>query len=239
MKRLGRQFHCFAPDLLGFGESSSLPARSYSIAAEVAALEEFLAKLRITPRILIADTLGAWVAIHYGWQNPEHLQGLILMAPEGVTHPRLEQRWRDLAWLSYPWALRFWIVQSLVPAIRVLVGDGWWRQIRQRRQQLRAYSATCRLLFQRRLAVRQGEYLNDRLATWSIPSLILQPELATPDTQIANQLWIELMPQAHALSIAGSELIAWETAIDPIQAFVQEQLWGKIAPDHLPLEGQE
>ncbi|MBE7381488.1 MAG: alpha/beta hydrolase [Leptolyngbya sp. SIO1E4] len=230
MQQLGQQFHCIAPDLLGFGESSRLEKGAYSIDGEVSALAEYLAAIRVQPQILVAESLGAWVAVRYSLQHPDTIQGLVLMAPEGLSAPTLDQRWRGLRWLASPWALRFWGLRLVTPLVKLLGGDRWLHQVWQKRQQLRGYRAASRLLFQRRKAVLRSEWLNAALPHLKTPVLLLHPEQATQHTQLANSLFYDLAPQAQLMPIPGDESTAWAHAIREVQAFAKTGTINAILP---------
>lgn len=219
---LGQDFHCIAPDLLGFGESSSLTEGKYSVDLQVDCLAEYLKHLRIQPHILIADSVGAWIAVRYSLQYPEKIRGLILMAPEGLVHPTLEQRWRKIRWLASPWSARGWGLQLTMPFMKWLGGDRWLHRIWQQRQQFRRYQATCQLLFQRRRTALLAESLNDVLSDLDIPVLLLHPEQCSETTQLIHQLFQDLAPKTHRLAkIPGNESTAWQEALATIHTFAK------------------
>ncbi|MEO1095477.1 MAG: alpha/beta hydrolase [Cyanobacteria bacterium J06638_28] len=220
MQVLGQHLHCLAPDLLGFGESSRLMVKHYSIQSELDCFTKYLASLRIRPQVLIAEEIGAWVAIQYCLQNPEHIKGLILMAPEGLTHPRLARRWQGIRWLSDRWALRFWTLQFLSPLIKLLGKGHWLQSIRRRRQQLRRYAATCRLLFQRRKPEIQAEILNADLPHLSLPILILSPEGATHDAQLANTLCHQMTPNAELVTLPDHDSEQAAATVKAMRTFI-------------------
>lgn len=224
MTQLGAQFHCIAPDLLGFGESSQLPLKSYSIDTEVAGLNDCLAHLRLSPQIIIADAIGAWVAIRYCLHNPQSVRRLIIMASEGISHPVLDQRWQQYRWLARSWDPRYWLIRGFTPLIRACGGNRWCNRVQQTRRQLREKAAACRLLFQRRKTSLQAEWLNEVLPQIKTPMVILDPDDATPITRIANQCLHSLAPNAHLRSIAGEDTTIWHQAIPEILPLVQSEL---------------
>ena len=228
MAILGTEFHCLAPDLLGFGESSRLPRQSYSIDQEVACLHEYLTQLRLLPTVLVADSLGAWVALRYALQHPQQVKGVIITAPDGLSHPQLDQAHRQDRWLARPWALRYWLGQGWARVWRSR--DRGWRQLQQRRRQLRQHPAACRLLWQRRAAAVRAEQLNGVLPQLDIPLFVLHPEAASPTAALANNLVQSLVYQAHGVEVPGDELTVWEVAADRLPAVVRACLSGAIAP---------
>jgi pimeloyl-ACP methyl ester carboxylesterase len=230
MTQLGSQFHCLAPDLLGFGESSRLPAKAASIETEAAGLQAYLTQLRVKPQVIVADSLGAWVAIRYCLQHPGQVQQLVLMAPEGLSHPQLNQRWRQHRWLASPWALRYWVVCALAPLIKGLGGDRWLKSVHRRRRQLRNNVAACRLLFQRRSKLLKSEQLNASLPHLKTPILLLHPHQASTSLFFIHQLVQELAPQCQVQDVEGNELTLWETNLEEICAVIQSSLLNEIAP---------
>ena len=229
MEQLGQHFHCLAPDLLGFGESSRLASGKYSVDLEIDCLTEYLVGLRVKPHVLIADSLGAWVATRYSLRHPEQVQGLILMAPEGLTHATLDKRWHKIRWLASPWSVRARGLPFISPFVRLLRGDRWLQRIQNQRQQFRRYQAACQLLFQRRRTALRSEWLNEALPQLEIPVLLLQPEQASDETQLANTLLQELTPKAHLLTLPGNESTIWQTAVEKIHAFAKAGKMGTIA----------
>lgn len=223
MEELASQYHCIAPDLLGFGESSGLSAPAYSIATEVTYLNECLTQLRTFPQIIVADSLGAWIAIRYCLRYPGQVQKLVVAAPEGIFHPDLATRWNQTQWLAGRWAPRYWMTRSVDPAIRLLGGEAWLSQTRQRRQLLRQHVAACRLLFQRNRNLLQAESLNGALPNLDIPLLILQSQAAPPRTVFINQLAQKLTPNAEIQTVSDDESSLWEKSMDEMQTWLEDR----------------
>ncbi|MEM0980671.1 MAG: alpha/beta hydrolase [Cyanobacteria bacterium P01_H01_bin.58] len=238
MQALGQHLHCLAPDLLGFGESSQLMIKHYSIQAELDCLTEYLTSLRVHPQILVAEAIGAWVAIRYCLQHPDRVKGLVLTAPEGLTHPLLARRWRGSRWLSNRWALRFWLLQLLSPLIKALGKGHWLQSIRQRRRQLRRHTATCRLLFQRRKSEIQAESLNAALPHLNLPVLILSPEGAAHNVQLANTLCHQMSPNAELITIPGHDAEQVAATVKAVQTFIDNLNSGDRPVDALRIHGK-
>ncbi|NER85302.1 MAG: alpha/beta hydrolase [Leptolyngbya sp. SIO1D8] len=230
MEQLGRQFHCIAPDLLGFGESSRLAKRKYSIALEVECLTEYLTSLRTQPHVIVADAIGAWVAVCYSLQHPDAVQGLIFMAPEGLADPILDQRWQRLRWLASAWSIRVWALRLAIPLLKLVERDRWLLQIWRKRQKLLRYAAACQLLFQRRPKVLQSEQLNNMLPQLKTPVLILHPQRASSTTKLANTIFHELAPNTQLATLPEDEAASWETATDIIQAFMKTEAMNTTQP---------
>lgn len=225
MELLGSDFHCLAPDLLGFGESDRLPLKAYSISQEVSCLQEYLAQLRTTPEIIVADSLGAWVALQYCLQYPNiGVRKLVLLAPDGLYHRQIAQQWRQLKWLAGPWAVRYRLIQSLALLLRQIKGDRWLQKLKQRRRQLRRNLAACRLLFQRQKSALQADYVNASLPQLQLPVLILQPEAASALTTLRNQVAVESISSARVETLRGNEVTLWTQLTSEGQTLIREFL---------------
>ncbi|MGF1570725.1 MAG: alpha/beta fold hydrolase [Nodosilinea sp.] len=224
---LAAGWHCLAPDLLGFGESSR-PKVAYSVALEVDYLRQFLATLRITRCVLVAHSLGAWVALRYALSYPEQVQGLVLLEPEGVATAAERGRWRQDRWLAARFSPLPGLITLLAPILSVLGHKPRLRELRRRRQRLRRAPAACRILFQRRWADIEAERVRLPLPRANLPILVLA---AAPDPE-ANQLtqtFLQGQPEAqhHRLPTAPTHLgveapaVAaamqhWLTEVDPL-----------------------
>jgi Predicted hydrolases or acyltransferases (alpha/beta hydrolase superfamily) len=80
---LSQDYHCFALDLLGFGESER-PKIHYSIQLQVECLDEYLKALHVPEVYLIGHSLGGWIAASYALNYLDRVRGLVLVSPEGI-----------------------------------------------------------------------------------------------------------------------------------------------------------
>jgi len=103
METLSQSFHCFAPDLLGFGESDR-PQIHHSIDLQVECIAEFLQALRLEKVYLVGHSLGGWIAASYALQYAEQVEGLVLLAPEGVEVEGQKKILAEDAGVSEPFA---------------------------------------------------------------------------------------------------------------------------------------
>lgn len=194
---LAPRYHCLAPDLLGFGESSRTSRTPYSVALQVEALHSLLTALRIGPCRLVADSLGAWVAAHYALAYPDQVKSLTVIAPEGVVSDGLRHRWRRDRWLIAPW--------SPLPLLLPYLGNApWAKALRDRRHCLRQAPAACKTLFQRRASAINAELLRPGLGQLSMPILVLESAAAAPTTHRLTQAWLRLLPAARHREIAAA-----------------------------------
>ena len=101
IERLSAEYHCLVPDLLGFGESER-PGVHYSIGLEVACLAEHLEALKLRRVYLVGHSLGGWIAMSYALKYQEQVEGVVLLAPEGVQAEGLGRRWWQAKLLRLP-----------------------------------------------------------------------------------------------------------------------------------------
>jgi pimeloyl-ACP methyl ester carboxylesterase len=227
MPHLSAQHHYLAPDLLGFGESSRPGA--YSIATQVDCLHSLLAALRISRCRLVGHSLGAWVAGQYALTYPDQVLSLAVLAPEGVSAPGRDGRWRRDRWLVAPW--------SPLPLVLPWLGKNpWAKALRDRRRCLRQSPAACKLLFQRRAAAIQGEMLGANLGQLAAPTLVLGSPDADPVIHRLTQAWLHQLTGPEYAEVApadgplGVDSAALATAL---QSALAKPSQGKIAPAHL------
>jgi pimeloyl-ACP methyl ester carboxylesterase len=195
LEQLGTEYHCFAPDLLGFGDSER-PAVHYSIELEVETLAEYLESLRLRQVYLVGHSLGAWVATSYALKYSDQVRGLVLLAPEGIQVQKLGRRWWGAQWLMARPPLLFWLLRSLRPIAPLLGLQKRVQRALERRQDLLQSPVACQLLFQRRRAEIQAEQLQERLDWLKVPVAVLQSEQDSFAAKLLSQTYTELTPAA-------------------------------------------
>lgn len=192
IERVEYEFHCFSPDLLGFGESERPPIH-YSIGLQVECLAEYLDALRLQQVYLVGHSLGAWVAASYALKYPERVKGLILLAPEGLQIRELKYRWLGRWLLGKPAVVR--VVRSLhrlkIFRFKAII------QLMQIQEQMLESPLTGELLFQRRQTEIKAESLQERLTWLKSPVLLLQTEKDGSAAALLNQTFARLVPQAE------------------------------------------
>ncbi|MBD2409219.1 alpha/beta hydrolase [Nostoc calcicola FACHB-389] len=224
MEFLAENFHCFAPDLLGFGESEN-PNIHHSIDLQVECLAEFVQAVKLEKVYLVGHSLGAWIAASYALKYPEKVNGMVLLAPEGVEIAGQEEYCRKMRRLLNYSPLVIKLLRSLITLTKIL---GWHEKITQDlqlRQDLLRYPIACQLLFKRRQAEIEAELLQKRLYAIEVPVLILQGGLDTPDALAKSQVYAQLTPKIELKMIAhaGNDLpqsCAGDVAMD-IREFVK------------------
>jgi pimeloyl-ACP methyl ester carboxylesterase len=80
---LGRDFHVFAIDLLGFGFSDKPPAAPYSADLYVELISDFIREVAGGRVNVVASSLGASYAVRVADEHPELINALVLNAPAG------------------------------------------------------------------------------------------------------------------------------------------------------------
>jgi pimeloyl-ACP methyl ester carboxylesterase len=203
MQSLGQHYHCLAPDLIGFGESSRLSLPSYSVELEVDCLAEWLRSQRLTPTIIIGHSLGAWVATRYAQKHPNGIDQLILLAPEGLSPTLINRRWqRHKRLLQRVSPIRAWL--AIRRTFAKLLGKATPKHPNYAlREQLRQFPAACQLLFNRRQAALQAELLDDKLSTLAIPTSLIAGDYTDDPTTQLTQAYLNAIPNAQLHLVEG------------------------------------
>lgn len=223
LERLGDRYHCFAPDLLGFGESER-PNVHYSIELQVECLAEYLEALRLRRVYLVGHSLGAWIATSYALKYLDQVQGLILLEPEGVQVEGMGNRWAWASWLMGKPPVMLWLLRPL-QAFKFLGFQAKIERSLQQYRQMRQSPTACKLLFQRRRAEIKSELLQERLSWLKVPVLVLHPENQSA-TLALSKTYAELAPEGKLQMIPEVSPDLPQTAPDvvtqQIQSFVLE-----------------
>lgn len=226
MHQLGNDYHCLAPDLMGFGESSRVKI-PYSVEFEVECLAEWLAALRSHSVYLIGHSLGAWVATRYALQYPEQVRGVILIAPEGIQPSSLPDRWAWHRRLARPVSLTAAMMTLIRPIAKWIGLQAWVMRSQTLRHQLRQFPAACRMLFRRRRAELQAELLHGNLAYLTMPVALLYGEEFDHDSTALTRAYTEGCPASQTITLAGDETLAEtqpKVVASEIQFFVGKTL---------------
>ncbi|HXR24988.1 MAG TPA: alpha/beta hydrolase, partial [Candidatus Binataceae bacterium] len=78
------RYHCLALDQRGHGDSEWEPTADYRFDAQVADLEGFIEKLKLTRPLLVGHSMGGFAAMGYAIRHAASMAGLVLVdiAPE-------------------------------------------------------------------------------------------------------------------------------------------------------------
>ncbi|NEQ49587.1 MAG: alpha/beta hydrolase [Leptolyngbya sp. SIO3F4] len=206
---LGHQYHCLAPDLIGFGESQRLKEKStYSIGMQVKTLAELFDALRLESVVLVGHSLGAWIATRYALRYPERVKGLCVLEPEGLTYE--PKRWRRERWLVSPLG-GLWLSVLKPFAHKPKSGQSSaWLQNHHLRQMLRRHPAACRLLFQRRRNALEPEMVGSQLSTLSMPIVAIQGTGAGETSLQLTQIFARSAPAVVKILPGNDELPSYE-----------------------------
>ena len=222
---LSPNHHCFAPDLLGFGESERPPI-NYSIAGQVECLADYFAALNLHQFYLIGHSLGGWIGASYALKYPEQVRGLILISPEGLEFPGHQRRRLWSKWLMSRPPIFSLTLKALSPVAKWFGFKARVKQSLDFRKRLLNSPTGYELMFRRDRSQIQSELLNKVLQRSYTPTLILQGSQDHPDSIFQSQTYANLCPQAQLRLInlgandlpeAFPEYIAQE-----IEEFVQE-----------------
>lgn len=204
MELISREIHCFAPDMLGFGESE-YPNVHHAIDLHVDCLVEFLQALKLEKVYLVGNSLGGWIAASCALKYPEKVQGLVLLSPEGVEFDGFKKRWQKRRRLIQSPSFIFKLLQIFRPLTKMF---GWETKIqedlRQRRILLKNPTGS-QLLYQRQFSEIEAELLQENLDLIQIPVLILQGGKDTPDALTRSEIYAKLIPQAQLEMIANRQ----------------------------------
>ena len=203
---LSKNFHCFAIDLLGFGNSIAIETPS-SIEMEVDYLHEFVTALKLRPVYLVGHSLGAWIAVSYTLKYPDLVQGVVAISPEGFSLTYWQQYTQFTKWLLMrPWLFRLWIGGLKVLAS---VSDGAYPMVKHQPQWtlLDKFPTTYRLFFERSIESIADELAAKRLSQFSKSFLVLQND-------VDDRLTIK-QSQAYAKAVWKSEY-QWIKNSEPI-----------------------
>jgi pimeloyl-ACP methyl ester carboxylesterase len=216
---LSRDFHCFAIDLLGYGNSTALKPPT-SIEIEVDCLEEFVGALKLSPVYLIGHSLGAWIAMSYALKYPDRVRGVITISPEGFSLDNWHKYSKFTKYLlAAPWRLNGWLT---ILKIFALLTDGASRleKMRINWQFFQKFPTTGKILFSRSTKAVSSELVADRLAEFRLPLSILQSDRDHLLTIEQSKAYARAIFKAeyHTLSSPDRQQI-----IDLIQQFVDRQ----------------
>jgi pimeloyl-ACP methyl ester carboxylesterase len=207
METLSENFHCFAPDLLGFGESEG-PKIHYSIDLQVECIAEFVQALKLEKVYLVGHSLGGWIAASYALKYAEQVRGLVLLAPEGVEVEGQKKYWQNMRQLINRSPLFYKLLRSLRPLTKILGFSEKIEKDWQTRQELLQYPTACQLLFQRQQPEIEAELLQNQLHLMEVPVLILQGGQDLLDAVVKSQTYTQLTPKVEFKMIphAGNDL---------------------------------
>ncbi len=219
MELLGAGIHCFALDLLGFGESAN-PDIHHSIDLQVECLADFLEALKLEKVYLVGNSLGGWIAASYAVKYPEQIYGLILLSPEGVAAEGQKQYWekRRRLFNCPPWLIKF--LRLIIPLVKLI---GWEKKITkdlELRKTLLDYPTASHLLFNRKKPEIEAEFLENHLPNIKVPCLILQ---GGEDSAVAisrSNTYARLIPNIKLHNITHGESNLPESCPDVVSAAI-------------------
>jgi pimeloyl-ACP methyl ester carboxylesterase len=221
IEHLSSDFQCFAPDLLGFGDSER-PNVNYSIDLEVECLAQYLDSLNLRKVYLIGDSLGGWVAASYALKYPDRVQGLVLLTPEGVKAGYQGGRWQAASWLMGQPPLAYWLLRSIYPIAKLVGRQNKIDRLLNFRQQLMHSPVAVQLLFGRRRAEITGELLDDNLPLLRAPILLLHGSEDTIAASSLCQSYAALAPNAELQSVSPGETNLPQEVPDIVANYIRE-----------------
>ncbi|MEM1425518.1 MAG: alpha/beta hydrolase [Cyanobacteria bacterium P01_H01_bin.130] len=164
------RLHCFAPDLLGCGESVS--DFGSSIANQSNALMAYLDALDLQKVWIVGTSVGAWIGCHLAIAQPDRVAGLVLLDPDGTVLPK---RLQQLRRRQHRWARRSLRRQWLGFAKKFSKrATARWHQVQYLRSHGDQFKVWDKLLIKRPKAERQAEWLTGKLGGLQLPVLLLR-----------------------------------------------------------------
>lgn len=97
---LGVRYHCFAPDMVGFGFTERPDGVTYSLDTWVGQLLGFIDALDLKQVSLVGNSFGGAVALRFAVLHPERVGRLVFMGSVGVPFPITEAL--DAVWGYQP-----------------------------------------------------------------------------------------------------------------------------------------
>ncbi|MGL5508651.1 MAG: alpha/beta fold hydrolase [Microcoleaceae cyanobacterium] len=197
---LANDYHCIAPDLLGFGDSQLIGKSDYNIDLIVEFLSEYLSNLKLDKVLLLGEGLGAWIAASFVLKYPEKIDKLILIEPIGLENKQIKSQWKWGRYLSQPvpltvWWLKFWSLYDRSGSQEYL----------DLAKNLRLSPASSKLLCQRRWADIANELLGENLSLIEIPALIIAGEQASQTVLNNSRTYANLIPKGQLQLIAEAD----------------------------------
>jgi pimeloyl-ACP methyl ester carboxylesterase len=204
LNSVSANFHCFAPDLLGFGESEN-PNIHYSIDLQVECLAELLSALKLEKVYLVGHSLGGWIAASYALKYPEQIYGVVLLAPEGVKVEGQEKYWQQMRRIVKFSSGFVKFLHLIMPLLKVFGWDKKTIEELNLRKTMLPYPIGCQLLFNRQQPEIEAELLDSRLYLLESPVLIFQGAKDLPAALAKSNTFARLISNAHLKMIAHAE----------------------------------
>jgi pimeloyl-ACP methyl ester carboxylesterase len=204
MEFLSLDCHCFAPDLLGFGESES-PNTNYSIDLQVDCLAEFLRALKLERVYLVGHSLGGWIAASFAIKYPDLVAGMVLVAPEGVDVDSKQKYYLKMQRIVKRSPFIFGLLRWLRPVFSIF---GWGSKVEEEwrlRQKLLENPVASQMLYLRRSPEIESELLQNSLYGIDAPVLILQGGKDSPEAQAMSKAYAQLLMRSNLKVIAHGE----------------------------------
>jgi 2-hydroxy-6-oxo-octa-2,4-dienoate hydrolase len=121
LPELGEHFHCFAPDMVGFGFTERPSGVRYDVQTWASQLLGFLDALGLERVSLVGNSFGSAIALQLAARQPERVDRLVLMGSVGVPFPITEGL--DAVWGYQPSPVNMRRVMDYFAYSRELVTD--------------------------------------------------------------------------------------------------------------------
>ncbi len=236
MEALNEDFHCFAPDLLGFGNSTPTNPSNISIALEAECLHEFLTALNLDSVYLVGHSVGAWIAMDYTLKYPDLVRGVVTISPEGLSLEHWQKYSKFTLWmLAHPRIFGWWL-RGLKLLASVVDNSERLEKMQNYWHFFRDFPATCRVFFQRSPQVIRSELLGDRVSELSKPLLILQNDVDERTIIEQSQAYSKLVRHAEYRWIQNGELDSTTRSLRQINREIEEFISRIAASEQTPAD---
>jgi pimeloyl-ACP methyl ester carboxylesterase len=238
-ERLSRKLRVIIPDRPGQGYSATGTGPLASPAYQVTLIREVLRELDVSgPLIVVGHSFGGLIALRYGLDNPDTVQGLVLINP--TTHPRP----RGIRWVqrAFDVLMKPSITYTVLPPMFMAMMDQVAARIFRPETPPPDYAERSRLglaLMAKRFSGSLQEYsgLRDQLidhvpryAAVRVPTVIFAggaDPIVPP--KIHAEALAEALPKARLVRLAGAGHMAHHAHAEAIAAEIERLAAGRSA----------
>ena len=95
LPHVARRCHCYAPDLVGMGDSGPMPNKSYRFVDHSAAIDGWFDALDLKTVVIVGHDWGGALGFHWAQRNRERIAGIVYM--ETIVKPLTWDDWPENA----------------------------------------------------------------------------------------------------------------------------------------------
>ncbi|NJR76144.1 MAG: alpha/beta hydrolase, partial [Scytonema sp. CRU_2_7] len=155
------------------------------------------------------------------------INGLVLLAPEGVEIEGQKERWQKMQRILKRPSLVFQLLRLFRPIAKIFGLNGKIEQDWRFHQVMLHYPTACELLFQRQHPEIQAELLHDQLCFITVPVLILQGEKDNQEAIAMSRAYAQYILHAQLKIIPHGEDNLPESCTSVVAGDIRNFLKGK------------